>query len=332
MRGLCSPSAAGEAMKSLRCLAFLLGYAAFAAAASEEGKTWCYASQQCKIPDCKEPRLWAKLYSECGNNKQSPVNILTRQVTYNDSLKAFKFINYNVKSDHKWSMENNGHTVVVRLGQSAKVESGGLNGRYKAVQFHFHWGSEMGNTRSPGSEHSIDGERYPMELHIVHIKEEFSSTDSAIKGKGVAVLGFFIKVGKKNRNYESLISNLEKIGPAEQKVEIPALALESLIPDEEDLTSFYRYTGSLTTPACSEEVVWTLFEKPIELEWEQIEEFWKKVYFDKGKTLPMVDNFRPVQPLGGRIIEKSNSNLLLPPGTALLLVPTAAFLASAWIS
>ncbi|XP_013911775.1 PREDICTED: carbonic anhydrase 4-like [Thamnophis sirtalis] len=229
-------------------------------------------------------------------------------------------------------MKNNGHTVIVLLDESGKVESGGLNGKYKAVQFHFHWGSQVGKTRSPGSEHSIDGERYPMELHIVHIKEKFSSVESAIKEKGVAVLGFFIKAGKKNSNYEPLISNLEKIGAPEQKVEIPALPLESLIPDKKDLTSFYRYTGSLTTPACNEEVIWTLFEKPIELEWEQIEEFWEKVYFDDKKTLPMVDNFRPVQPLGARIVQKSNSNLLLPSRSALLLVPTAAFLAFTWVS
>ncbi|XP_026538534.1 carbonic anhydrase 4 [Notechis scutatus] len=265
-----------------------IGYLSFA-----EGKNWCYASQQCKDPDCKEPRLWAKVDSECGNDKQSPVNILTRQVTYNESLKAFNFINYNVKSNRKWTMENNGHTVIVQLDQSGKVELGGLNGRYKAVQFHFHWGSEVGKTQSPGSEHSIDGERYPMEVKAL-------------------------------RNIPSPNSG--------GKVDIPALALESLIPDEKDLTSFYRYTGSLTTPGCNEEVVWTLFEKPIELGGEQIQEFWEKVYFDSEKKLPMVDNFRPVQPLGARIVEKSNSNLLLPLRKALLLVPTAALLAFAWIS
>ncbi|XP_026565937.1 carbonic anhydrase 4 [Pseudonaja textilis] len=319
-------------MRGLPGLVFLLGCSAFAAAASEEGKNWCYASQLCKVPDCKEPRLWAKVDSECGNDKQSPINILTRQVTYNESLKAFNFINYNVKSNGKWTMENNGHTVIVQLDPSGKVELGGLNGRYKVVQFHFHWGSEVGKTQSPGSEHSIDGERYPMELHIVHIKEEFGNIESASEEKGVAVLGFFIKAGKTNPNYEPLISNLEKIGAKGGKVDIPALALESLIPDKKDLTNFYRYTGSLTTPGCNEEVVWTLFEKPIELGGEQIQKFWEKVYFDSEKKLPMVDNFRPVQPLGARIVEKSNSNLLLPLRKALLLVPTAALLAFAWIS
>uniref|UniRef100_A0A670Z1T1 Carbonic anhydrase n=1 Tax=Pseudonaja textilis TaxID=8673 RepID=A0A670Z1T1_PSETE len=202
-----------------------------------------------------EPRLWAKVDSECGNDKQSPINILTRQVTYNESLKAFNFINYNVKSNGKWTMENNGHTVIVQLDPSGKVELGGLNGRYKVVQFHFHWGSEVGKTQSPGSEHSIDGERYPMELHIVHIKEEFGNIESASEEKGVAVLGFFIKVWNRFEFHFIFFYQTSK------------LRTNSLGP--KDLTNFYRYTGSLTTPGCNEEVVWTLFEKPIELGGEQ---------------------------------------------------------------
>ncbi|KAM6465090.1 carbonic anhydrase 4 isoform 2-T2 [Liasis olivaceus] len=291
------------------------------------GKNWCYLSQQCQVQGCKEPRQWTTLFRDCGKKDQSPVNILTQQVQYDESLKAFNFKNYDIKPNKKWTMENNGHTVQVQLDGSGMVELGGLAGRYKAMQFHFHWGSQEGELRSPGSEHSIDGERYAMELHIVHIKEEFNDVASAIKGKGVAVLGFFIKAGNKNANYEPLISNFKAISAAGNKTEIPALALGSLIPEKKDLTSFYRYKGSLTTPGCNEEVVWTLFEKPIELGSQQIEEFWKKLYFDTDMRFSMVDNFRPVQPIYSRTIYKSNSNTLLPPRNVLLLIPTAVYFA-----
>lgn len=46
--------------------------------------------------------------------------------------------------------------------------------------------------------------------------------------------------------------------------------LGSLIPKEEALTKYYRYTGSLTTPGCNEDVIWTLFETPIELALAQV--------------------------------------------------------------
>uniref|UniRef100_A0A670YV66 Carbonic anhydrase 4 n=1 Tax=Pseudonaja textilis TaxID=8673 RepID=A0A670YV66_PSETE len=205
-------------------------------------------------------------YSECGNDKQSPINILTRQVTYNESLKAFNFINYNVKSNGKWTMENNGHTVIVQLDPSGKVELGGLNGRYKVVQFHFHWGSEVGKTQSPGSEHSIDGERYPMEVKALR---NIPSPNSGIRKHVFKIYKVKVKVKVKVKFhfiffYQTSKLRTNSLGPVSS-----TLALESLIPDKKDLTNFYRYTGSLTTPGCNEEVVWTLFEKPIELGGEQ---------------------------------------------------------------
>lgn len=42
-----------------------------------------------------------------------------------------------------------------------EVSGGGLNGTYSAIQFHFHWG---GGEHHPGSEHMIDGKRYPIEV------------------------------------------------------------------------------------------------------------------------------------------------------------------------
>lgn len=48
------------------------------------------------------------------------------------------------------------------------------------------------------------------------------------------------------------------------------ISLAQLIPSEQNLTSYYRYRGSLTTPGCTEAVIWTLFEKPIPLNMDQV--------------------------------------------------------------
>lgn len=115
---------------------------------------------------------------------------------------------------------------MLSLPSSLRIRGGGLHATYKAVQLHLHWGVDDG----PGSEHTVDGEQYPMEvrsqiiirfqsiiinsllsvkpvvailfgvsfiqkLHIVHIKEEYTSLQNAMNdAEGVAALAFFYEV------------------------------------------------------------------------------------------------------------------------------------------
>jgi len=76
--------------------------------------------------------------------------------------------------------------------------------------------------------------------------------------------------------------------------------LDELLP--EDIQSFYRYSGSLTTPTCNEVVTWTIFSNPKLMSSAQLEQF-RTLKNDEDK--PLVDNDRPVQPLGSRIVQFS---------------------------
>ncbi|KAL8199143.1 UNVERIFIED_CONTAM: hypothetical protein K2H54_035329 [Gekko kuhli] len=289
---------------------------------------WCYPSQQCLNPGCKEPRKWVEPFPACGGKSQSPVNIVTNKVKIDWNLQPFEFVGYQDKQPTNWNITNTGHSVQVNLDNSAKITAGSLGGQYKAVQVHFHWGrgTDKSHDMEPGSEHTIDGERYPMELHLVHIKEEYPNIAEAVTKKGVAVLGFFVQIGEENKNYIPLISKLNGVPSPGDRDEMAPLALSSLIPPKEKLDKYYRYTGSLTTPGCNEDVIWTLFEEPIELGLAQVQEFWMKLYFNKTASLPMEDNFRPAQPLGDRTVYKSNSIALTSPAKTLLLLPAATYL------
>ncbi|KAG6937785.1 carbonic anhydrase 4 [Chelydra serpentina] len=295
--------------------------------ATEGDKEWCYLSQQCTHSDCAEPRLWSTVNEECGKEQQSPINIVTNKVEYRGDLKPFTFEGYDTKQPSHWTIGNNGHTVKVSLSGSAKIGGGGLQNKYKAIEFHFHWGMKL--SKGSGSEHSIDGERYAMELHIVHMKEDFSTTEQAVNDKeGLAVLGFFITTGAKNENYDSLIEMLNEVTFKGSQKNMTSLPLESLIPAKENLTRYYRYSGSLTTPNCHQAVVWTIFQEPIRLSDSQVENFMEKLYFSKDTTLQMTDNFRPAQPLGDRIVYRSDVSVVQPPAKALLVVPTLIYIMS----
>ncbi|NXM42081.1 CAH4 anhydrase, partial [Gymnorhina tibicen] len=296
------------------------------------GGHWCYRSQKCEQPQCEDPPQWHQIDTACGGNKQSPVNIVTRNVVYDRSLKPLTFEGYDVKGSAKWDVENNGHTgkycpacsprsfLKVKLDASPKVGGGGLGRKYKAVEFHLHWGVPGEPQNIPGSEHSIDGEKYPMELHVVHIREDASNVTEAKKNPdGLAVLAFFVQADKENKNYATLLRELENIKYKGQSAKIDPLPLSSLLPPEEDLGRYYRYEGSLTTPDCYEGVVWTVFEKPVELSPLQLSQF-AALHFDGKNSTPMTENFRPAQPLRGRKVLWSSASVPLPTAKLLLLL------------
>uniref|UniRef100_A0A668TJF0 Carbonic anhydrase n=1 Tax=Oreochromis aureus TaxID=47969 RepID=A0A668TJF0_OREAU len=185
------------------------------------------------------PSQWVELPNRfCGGSKQSPVDIVTKNVTTDPNLGNFNLIGFNSR-DVFTSIMNNGHTV--------KVSGGGLSGTYTALQFHFHWG----DVKNPGSEHTIDEHRYPMEMHIVTQKDGLTAPPE--HPDGYAVLGFFINVCIL---FHSNLSTGSKVGLDH------SICIDDLIGNV-NLTKFYRYMGSLTTPACTEAVVWTIFHEPI---------------------------------------------------------------------
>ncbi|MEC5423882.1 carbonic anhydrase family protein [Virgibacillus sp. C22-A2] len=226
---------------------------------SEQLAHWSYEGET-------GPEHWGNLdpsYAACvDGSEQSPINIEFSQVEASEKLENIE-IQYQPAS---FSLVNNGHTVqanATEKGNSIIAE----DQEYQLVQFHFH---------TP-SEHLFNGQHLDMELHLVH-------QDS--NGE-LAVLGVMIQEGKENENLAAVWDDMPK---EETENEVPIdepINLQNLLP--EDQTSFH-YNGSLTTPPCTEEVKWIIFEEPIEMSKEQIEAF--QEIFE--------ENHRPVQPLNER--------------------------------
>ncbi|NWI13759.1 CAH4 anhydrase, partial [Crypturellus soui] len=289
---------------------------------------WCYQSQKYKEPNCEEPRRWYLINTTCKESRQSPINIVTKDVIYDDSLKPLNFEGYDVKGPSRWNIENNGHTVKVTFSTTPKIGGGGLRGKYKAVELHFHWGVKDINYYLPGSEHSIDGEKTAMEMHIVHIKEELADITEAKKNEnGIAVLAFFVEVGDENKKYATLINELDNVKYKGSVGQMDPLPLFSLLPNEEDLAKYYRYRGSLTTPDCHEGVIWTVFEKPVALSLAQVSQF-SMLHFGGNNSTYMAENFRPVQPLNDRSIYWSGASLPRPSAQVLVLLSVLTYILS----
>ncbi|XP_076607273.1 carbonic anhydrase 4a [Chaetodon auriga] len=265
---------------------------------------WCYQSQSSCDHPCNGPDKWGKVSNGCAGKYQSPINVITRKTLKDERLTPFKFDNY--QQIFRGTIKNNGHSVQVGVPHLSTISGGGLPTTYKAVQFHLHWGSNGG----PGSEHTIDGEQYPMELHIVHMKHHYTDLATALSDpEGIAVLGFFYEMSSStNRKYDPIINALRSIKTTNGNTSLLPISLTQLIPSEHNLTTYYRYKGSLTTPGCTEAVIWTLFEHPIPLSMDQLRAF-SELKFHDGES--MVGTFRPVQPLNGRQVYRSGGTVIL---------------------
>ncbi|KAK2172675.1 hypothetical protein NP493_943g00056 [Ridgeia piscesae] len=74
----------------------------------------------------------------CGLKKQSPIDIVTKDVKYNDHLKEFVMSGYDEVQGTLF-LHNNGHSVQVDTNDANWTVSGGsLADTYKLLQFHFH--------------------------------------------------------------------------------------------------------------------------------------------------------------------------------------------------
>ncbi|MEM7589216.1 MAG: carbonic anhydrase family protein [Myxococcota bacterium] len=165
-------------------------------------------------------------------------------------------------------MKNSGHTLVAQFEDNAGfIEVGGE--QYKLLQFHFH----------TASEHRVQGETYPMEIHLVHQNKQ---------GK-LLVVGVLVRQGQPHLALVELFKQLpEQVGD-----EGPSLSfnVRDLLPQKQ---GYFHYQGSLTTPPCTQDVQWYVMTEPVMADQLQIAKLLQSI---GGKP-----NNRPVQPLNGRTV------------------------------
>lgn len=246
------------------------------------------------------PEHWHKDFPIAKGNRQSPVDIDTKAATHDPALKPLT-VSYERAASKR--ILNNGHAFNVEFDDTqdtAVLEGGPLANTYRLVQFHFHWGSSDGQ----GSEHRVDRQKYAAELHLVHWNTKYKDFGSAVQQPdGLAVLGVFLKIGDTKPGLQKVIEALASITTKGQSAAFTCFDPRGLLPGSLD---YWTYPGSLTTPPLLECVTWIVLREPISVSSEQIAAF-RRLCFNKAGEAeePMVDNWRPPQPLQGRQIRAS---------------------------
>ncbi|KAK3868595.1 hypothetical protein Pcinc_026030 [Petrolisthes cinctipes] len=242
------------------------------------------------------PDHWSMIYPSCGGQSQSPIDLKENEMQQDDTMEPFVFHHYNELPD-SITVENVGHSVKLtfQMTNTPYVTGGGLASAYKFMQLHFHWGIDDND----GSEHHINSHSYPCEVHLVHFRERYETPSKAILyGDGLAVLGSVFTISKEdNPQLAGLLAGLLNVLKPNEQVTISPMPLSYFLPY--DTLGFYRYKGSLTTPPCSEVVIWTVFSNKLKISDEQIRWFRELEDFE-GKA--MQHNDRPLQPINNRPI------------------------------
>ncbi|XP_077470620.1 carbonic anhydrase [Stigmatopora argus] len=246
------------------------------------------------------PDKWEEGYPIANGPRQSPVDIVPKDALFSASLKPLK-LKYD--PSNSTGILNNGHSFQVDYlddVDSSTLTGGPISGTYRLKQFHFHWGA----SDERGSEHTVNGVKFPCELHLVHWNTKYPSFgEAASQADGLAVVGVFLKIGAANPKLQKVLDGLDSIKTKGAQSTFPNFNPESLLPTSLD---YWTYDGSLTTPPLLESVTWIVLKEPISVSPAQMAAFRRLLFTGKGEEeCCMADNYRPPQPLKGRQVRAS---------------------------
>uniref|UniRef100_A0A673JLH6 Carbonic anhydrase n=1 Tax=Sinocyclocheilus rhinocerous TaxID=307959 RepID=A0A673JLH6_9TELE len=218
---------------------------------------WGYGAQD-------GPEQWAESFPIANGPRQSPIDIVPTQAQHDPSLKQLK-----LKYDPATTKDilNNGRSFQVDFtddDSSSTLAGGPVIGIYRLRQFHFHWGS----SDDKGSEHTIAGNRFPCELHLVHWNTKYPNFgEAASKPDGLAVVGVFLKIGSANPRLQKVLDALDDIRSKGRQTTFSNFDPKTLLPAALD---FWTYEGSLTTPPLLESVTWIILKDPVSVSSAQV--------------------------------------------------------------
>ncbi|MDH5446771.1 MAG: carbonic anhydrase family protein [Gammaproteobacteria bacterium] len=194
--------------------------------------------------DYRDPSGWGSIkedYHLCKNGtRQSPIDITSTKPA------RLSHISFNYRKGAK-TIVNNGHTIQVDMHKGNYIVVSGK--RYELLQFHFH---------TP-SEHTVDGKPADMVAHFVH-----KASDGEL-----AVVGVLFKACQENNTISQIWRRIP-VKAGQKKKMSRKINVLNMLPKNR---GYYMYSGSLTTPPCTEGVKWMVLKNTVPVSDAQVKTF-----------------------------------------------------------
>uniref|UniRef100_A0A0E0CLI4 Carbonic anhydrase n=1 Tax=Oryza meridionalis TaxID=40149 RepID=A0A0E0CLI4_9ORYZ len=225
------------------------------------------------------PEHWGSLspnFTTCSKGTyQSPINILKDDAVYNPKLEPLE-MDYTAANT---TIVDNVFNIALRYNDTAGTVK--VDGKkYKLRQLHWH---------SP-SEHTINGQRFAVELHMVHHSDDGNITVIAVLYRHGKPDPFLFQIKDK-------LAALYLEGCKAEKGEPLPVGLVDMRELKKGADRYFRYAGSLTAPPCTENVIWNIFGEIREMTKEQAAALRAPLHGSYRH------NRRPTQPLNGRTVQ-----------------------------
>ncbi|XP_020211663.1 alpha carbonic anhydrase 7 [Cajanus cajan] len=227
----------------------------------------------------KGPQHWGDLKEEWAACKigqsQSPIDLSTSRVEVIPKLGGLKYWSYKPQPA---TITNRGQDVSVNwVGDAGSIDIDGTS--FFLQQAHWHWPAE----------HTINGRRYDLELHMVHVSPQPDGTNKT------AVVGILYKYGSPDPFLSELGKYIKDIPNEDDEKSVGVIDPSEMMRGSK---MYYRYLGSLTAPPCTEGIIWTVDKKIRTVSRGQV-----KLFMDTVLEHYARKNARPLQPINHREIQ-----------------------------